>query len=522
LLRQSAADITTTPTSLAWDGENLYVADPSNRRVLVFTAAEPLIPINGVRNAASREIFALGAVTVIPQVGSDGTPTITANDEVTVTINGKEYKYKVVKEDTIESILEGLERVINAGEGDKFVFAQVEHTLLLLKLIARKGGTEGNDITISATVSEKATLRAQSSGAALQGGQNATVVAPGTIVMILGQNLADAPVAADLSKQLPLELGGVQVYFDGIRSPITYVSPTQINAQIPYEVLDSNNISAYARIQHADGRVTVTNAIAVPIDQQNPGLFAEEGEDPRLAVAFHSSSHATGTILIDGIPTKDNVATVKIDDRSYNYTVLEGDTLNSIRDGLIAAINANPEERVVASAAGAFSRIRLRARIPGPEGNDIKLAIASSDGSTVVLTPTNTHMCCANIAGARVTEQNPAVPGEVIQFWATGLGLVAPDEARQGILPGGVYVGPEVNSAREFVSSQIGGSTANVIQAGLKPGVIGLYEVLLEINSGVPSNPRAQVTISQNIYTSNIVTIPIANPEDSFPFIPTQ
>ena len=43
LLRQSAADITPTPTGLAFDGTNLYVTDGSNRRVLVFTPATPLV-----------------------------------------------------------------------------------------------------------------------------------------------------------------------------------------------------------------------------------------------------------------------------------------------------------------------------------------------------------------------------------------------------------------------------------------------------------------------------------------------
>jgi len=78
LLRQSAADITPTPTGLAWDGTNLYVTDPANRRVLVFTAGELLVPINGVRNAASREIFALGSITL----GG----TVTVGDIVKVTI----------------------------------------------------------------------------------------------------------------------------------------------------------------------------------------------------------------------------------------------------------------------------------------------------------------------------------------------------------------------------------------------------------------------------------------------------
>ena len=37
-------DTTPTPTSLAWDGTNLYVADPFNRRILLFTPADSLIP----------------------------------------------------------------------------------------------------------------------------------------------------------------------------------------------------------------------------------------------------------------------------------------------------------------------------------------------------------------------------------------------------------------------------------------------------------------------------------------------
>src|SRR5262249_31148775 len=47
-LAQSAADVTPTPISLAWDGVNLYVTDPSNYRILVFTPAQPDIQPNGV------------------------------------------------------------------------------------------------------------------------------------------------------------------------------------------------------------------------------------------------------------------------------------------------------------------------------------------------------------------------------------------------------------------------------------------------------------------------------------------
>ena len=60
------------------DGTNLYVADPSNRRILVFTPEESTVPINGVRNGASLQAYATGGV----DIGG----TIQAGDTVTITI----------------------------------------------------------------------------------------------------------------------------------------------------------------------------------------------------------------------------------------------------------------------------------------------------------------------------------------------------------------------------------------------------------------------------------------------------
>ena len=510
LLRQSAADITPTPTALAWDGTNLYVTDPSNRRVLVFTPGENLVPINGVRNAASREIFALGSVTI----GG----TITADNTVTVTIQGASYVYKVVKGDTFETILNGIAAAINAGSGDPSVLAQTVVSLNLVKLVARKGGTDGNNITLATTLSTSATLTATTSGTTLQGGQDATVIAPGAIVSFFGQGFTDTTVSADTNAEtLPLDLNGIQVYFDGIRSPMLMVSPNQINAQVPFEVLDANSISAFVRIAKPDGSVIATTALAVPIAQQNPGLFAGEGADPRPAVAFHYSSYATATIGLDGIATVGDMVSIGVEDRLYTYTVQDGDTLAAIRDAYIALINANPEEKVVASQASSFSRIKIRAKVSGPEGNGIALSTTASTGATLVVTTFNTQTCCANVAGAPVTVQNPARPGETIVFYATGLGIVGPHAALAAIVTGGKYHGPEVNDPQTFVSSLAGGATANLVSSGLKVGAIGIYQVLLELGTGTAPNQTAQVTISQDIYTSNIVTIPVSDPNTPLP-----
>jgi hypothetical protein len=57
-------------------------------------------------------------------------------------------------------------------------------------------------------------------------------VAPGSLISIFGANLAPATVSAGVSPW-PQRLAGVTLSVDGIPCPLLYVSPSQINAQVP-------------------------------------------------------------------------------------------------------------------------------------------------------------------------------------------------------------------------------------------------------------------------------------------------
>ena len=57
-------------------------------------------------------------------------------------------------------------------------------------------------------------------------------ISPGSIASIFGTNLAAAAASAP-SVPLPKQLAGTAVTFDGIPAPLFYVSPGQINAQVP-------------------------------------------------------------------------------------------------------------------------------------------------------------------------------------------------------------------------------------------------------------------------------------------------
>ena len=123
-------------------------------------------------------------------------------------------------------------------------------------------------------------------------------------------------------------------------------------------------------------------------------------------------------------------------------------------------------------------------------------------------------MCCANFAGRLVTPDNPAVPGEILLVYATGLGLpVINANVQPLIVTGQKYpAGGPVTRPVNFVSSLAGGKTANVLSAGLLPGTTGVFQVVLQLNSSMPTDYLTQLYIAQDIYISNIVTIPVVSP----------
>jgi uncharacterized protein (TIGR03437 family) len=63
-------------------------------------------------------------------------------------------------------------------------------------------------------------------------------ISPGEIIYIKGSGLGPSPGQTGLSTTL----GGVQVAFNGIAGTLLYVSPTQIDAIVPYEVAGQTDV----------------------------------------------------------------------------------------------------------------------------------------------------------------------------------------------------------------------------------------------------------------------------------------
>lgn len=504
-----AADSMNTPVGMAWDGTNLYVSDPYNVRITVFTIAPNPLPYQAVVNTANQNVYATGTVTI----GG----TIQNGDVVTITIGTVNYTYTVKATDSVSSVITSLVNVINAGSGDPNVVATADQTANNVVLTARLAGTQGNNTALSATVSSGAFISATASSSTMTGGGNAASVAPGTMVSINGANLSSQTLSADLTQQtLPTTLGGTSVYFNGIPAPLTFVSPSTITAQIPWELTDTTSINAYVRSVMSDGSIMFTSPAAVTIVPANPGIYGVAGTtNPEIGLVYHGSSHSVGIVSVDGTVHAGDVATITIQTRSYSYTVSSSDTLGSIRDQLIGLINAS-EPLVTATAAAQYQRIILTANVEGPDGNSIIYSATASSGANVIMTAFGSQLCCANIAGAPVTNDNPALPGETVIVYATGLGLPDLSTGIQNLIVTGQQypVGAPLTAPvlAQAVSSLAGGSTADVLNASLMPGTFGTFEVLLHLNASLATNPYTGVTISQDIYTSNQVVFPLFNP----------
>ncbi len=112
-------------------------------------------------------------------------------------------------------------------------------------------------------------------------------VAPGSIASIYGANLAPG-IAAGPDTPLPRALNGVTVTSGGKTLPLLFVSPGQINVQVPSDALpgDQTLIISWNDQEVAAGFSVAPNA---------PGLFYSLTGDTPLVVAYHEDGSMVTT-----------------------------------------------------------------------------------------------------------------------------------------------------------------------------------------------------------------------------------
>lgn len=241
-------------------------------------------------------------------------------------------------------------------------------------------------------------------------------VAPGGVASIFGTNLADTTKQAD-SLPLPTAMGGVQVRFNGLLAPLYYVSPTQINVQVPFE-LTGFSASLVIERETASGPI-VSAAVPVGVANGAPGVFTVDGTGSGRGVITHADFTlvddgspaapgetlvawvtglgtvdlpvttgapaqfaAKGAVTIAGVSSAGQTVTIFLNGVPYSYTTVPGDLLADVITNL-ASIIENGDPTISATADADSSAVNLSARVTGDQGVNNIYTAAVSEGGTI-------------------------------------------------------------------------------------------------------------------------------------------
>jgi len=185
-------------------------------------------------------------------------------------------------------------------------------------------------------------------------------VAPGTIVSLFGAGFTSATAVA-AATPLPASLGGINVTINGVAAPLFFVSPNQINLQMPFELSGSQ---AAVVVNTAAG----SSSLSVPLTAASPAIFTvlSNGSGPGAI------THADGSLI-----TRDN-------------PVQSGETI------IIYATGLGPVNPAVKSGAAApgppnFAQLSTTPRVL-IDGQDASIAFAGLAPGQVALYQINAQV----------------------------------------------------------------------------------------------------------------------------------
>jgi uncharacterized protein (TIGR03437 family) len=112
--------------------------------------------------------------------------------------------------------------------------------------------------------------------------------APGMVLSLYGTNLGETAQPATATP-LPLILEGFEAFVDGVPAPLYYVSPGQVNIQIPYETTPGGQSTLVTGNPYDDA------TIMIPISASAPGI-----SQPGGALGSVQRGGSPGTIFITG------------------------------------------------------------------------------------------------------------------------------------------------------------------------------------------------------------------------------
>ncbi len=178
-------------------------------------------------------------------------------------------------------------------------------------------------------------------------------IAPGEITALFGTGLANATATAR-ALPLPMTLAEVNVFVDGVVAPLYFVSPTQINFQVPrnikYQTLSPGHQSATALVEvYLNGKLNRTGPIQIAF--ATPAIFTVNASGSGAAAALDAIRYTHAPFdsrQADGSP---NILAVYGTGLGWDVTDNNGNVAGSVT----ATFNGTPGQVLYAGRAPGFT-----------------------------------------------------------------------------------------------------------------------------------------------------------------------
>jgi uncharacterized protein (TIGR03437 family) len=184
-------------------------------------------------------------------------------------------------------------------------------------------------------------------------------------------------------------------------------------------------------------------------------------------------------------------------------------TMNGVAAPILAIANARPDGRqqinvqVPYELAGAFVA-NVVVTNNGVTSPTVPAFLAAALPGVFADFATGIAVAMHQSTGQLVNDAAPAVSGETVTIYATGLGPVKPQPAT-GALPAAGTAPASVTLPKVTV----GGQTATVVSSGLAPDVAGLFLVSVRVPAGLAAG-RASLVLSVGGASSKQLPLPVA------------